>query len=259
MARPADDVVTIRLRSLAGRVAGYQVHLFVTRGVLVDTGFPRAERRVRAAVREFGVRGAYVTHHHEDHAGNVAALAATGLPVAMADATRAALRTPEHVLLYRRLVWGACPPLRDEPEPFAHDALRLVPAPGHSPDHHVVWDADRGDCFAGDLFLGVRVTIAHAGEDVRQLSRSLRAIAALAPARVFDAHRGLVPDAVPRLLAKAEWIDEMVGRIEQLADEGLTPREIRRRLFGREALEGVVSGGEYSRDRFVRAVLEGRR
>lgn len=255
MALLADDVTVVRLRSAAGRLVGYHVHLFVTQGALVDTGFPRAGREVRERVRALGVQGVFVTHHHEDHAGNVATLAAAGLPHAMAPATLAALRAPDPLLLYRRLVWGVRPPLERDPEPYTHHALRLIPAPGHSPDHHVVWDAERGDCFAGDLFLGVRVTIAHEGEDVRQLARSLREVAALQPARFFDAHRGLVPDAVPRLLAKAEWIDETVGRIEQLAASGLSPREIRRRVFGREAREGWVSGGEYSRERFVLQIV----
>ena len=37
------------------------------------------------------------------------------------------------------------------------------------------WDAERETVFGGDLFLGVRVRVAHPGEDPRQLARSVRA------------------------------------------------------------------------------------
>ena len=87
---------------------------------------------------------------------------------------------------------------------------------------------------------------------------SLRRAAALEPRLLLDAHRGPVRDAAAQLRAKADWNEETIGRIEQLDAEGATPAEIVRRLFGGDSLVGVVSGGEYSRAGFVRAVLRER-
>ena len=140
---------------------------------------------------------------------------------------------------------------------FESDRLRLVPSPGHSTDHHVVWDENEGTLFGGDLFLGVKVRIAHPGEDPRVLARTLRAVAALGPARLFDAHRGHVPNPVPLLLAKADWTEEMIAAIERRVALGATDSVIVRELFGGESFPGYFSGGDYSRTNFVRAVRRG--
>jgi hypothetical protein len=111
--------------------------------------------------------------------------------------------------------------------------------------------------FGGDLFLGVKVRIAHPGEDPRLLARTLRTVAALGPTRLFDAHRGFVPDPAPALVAKADWTDETIAAIERRIAAGAPDEVIVRELFGGESLPGRVSGGDYSRTNFVRAVRRG--
>ena len=65
----------------------------------------------------------------------------------------------------------------------------------------------------------------------------------------------MVRDGAAQLRAKANWNEETIGSIERLAAEGLGVRAIVRRLFGGESVVGWVSGLEYSRTGFVRAVL----
>ena len=154
-----------------------------------------------------------MTHHHEDHAGNVARLAALGIPLAIMPDTLERFRAPKPVGWYRRICWGSAPALIGDVEPFSHPSLALLPARGHSADHHVVWDAERGTMFGGDLFIGVKVRIAHPGEDIRGQVRALRAMAALQPSRFVDAHRGPLTRPVEQLLAKAAWLEEMTGWI----------------------------------------------
>jgi glyoxylase-like metal-dependent hydrolase (beta-lactamase superfamily II) len=249
------DVLRLHFVSWRSRVVGYSVSAYLVRGVLVDTGAPllgAALERFAAARR---LEGALVTHQHEDHAGNVGRLVRLGVPVGAAPATLDALRAPRPIGFYRRYTWGTMPPLGDAAvEPFEHEALRLVPTPGHSRDHHVVWDAERETLFGGDLFLGVKVRVAHPGENPRQLVESLRATAALRPKRLFDAHRGAVDDPTAKLLAKATWIEEAVGEIDRLLAAGWSDAAIRNRVLGREEVAGYFSRGDYSRSNFVRAV-----
>jgi hypothetical protein len=118
----------------------------------------------------------------------------------------------------------------------------------------VVWDSMTGTLFGGDLYLGVKVRIAHSGEDPWLLVRTLREIAALGPDRLFDAHRGFVPTPVPLLLAKADWTEEMIAAIERRIAEGAEDSAIVRELFGGESVPGYFSAGDYSRTNFVRNV-----
>ena len=216
-----------------------------------------ARKELGAILDRARPRGVLITHHHEDHAGNVERIAQRGIPIAASTETLARMRSPVPIRAYRRFTWGSAPPLRSSVMPFESDRLKLVAAPGHCSDHHIVWDEADGTLFGGDLYLGVKVRIAHPGEDPRLLVRTLRGVAALGPARLFDAHRGYVPNPVPLLRAKADWTEETIAMIERRIIAGAPDAAIVRELFGGESVPGYISGGDYSRTNFVRAVRRG--
>ena len=268
------DVVQLEMRSWRTRTAGYAVSAYLVRGLLVDTGFagaaPHLDAWLRNARRSFfhgsadGLQAATVTHAHEDHSGNAGLLQHRGVPVWIAPATRAAFAALGPIPWYRRFTWGS-------PHPLAADAgrqsnaaavlpagIEVLAAPGHTPDHHVVWDSTTGTLFSGDLFLGVRVRVAHHSEEPRALVASLRRLAALDPARLFDAHRGSVPTPAAALRAKADWIEETIAEVERRAASGQSARRIRDELLGREPAEYYVSFNEYSKLQLVLAILSGR-
>lgn len=249
------EVVRLRLRSWQGRLAGYEVSTYLLRGVLVDSGFPRAGRALAAALDTLRPRGAILTHWHEDHAGNAPMLAASGLPLCMRPDCEATLRARPPVRLYRRVVWGWTPRLTAARRDFDPSPLAIVPLPGHTPDHVGVWDAERRILVSGDLFLGVKVRVAHRHEAPRRVLASLRAAAALEPRLLLDAHRGPVRDATAALRAKIAWMEETIGAIEAGRARGASPHAIARAVLGREGLVGYVSGGEYSKRALVDAVL----
>lgn len=259
------DVERLVLASPTGRAVGYDVSVYLVRDVLVDTAFPRAWPALAQALDARAaagrpVRGAIVTHQHEDHAGNVGALAGRGVPLALSSETRAAIRAPAPIGLYRLLTWGAMRGVAATAAPLALDetGLALVPTPGHTDDHQAVWDASTETLFGGDLFLGVKVRVAHDDENPRALARSLRAAAALRPRRLFCAHRGPVPDPVRALEAKAGWVEDTIAEIERLTDAGWSERRVRDAVLGREGMEGFFSAGDYSKLNLVRTVLRTR-
>jgi endoribonuclease LACTB2 len=245
------------MSSAASSVIGYSASAFLKGGALIDCGFHSARRQLDALLERERPNGVLITHHHEDHAGNVERVARRGIPIAGSPETMEKLRSPEPIRLYRRFTWGSPPPLRSRVSAFESDHLRLVAAPGHCSDHHVVWDESDGTLFGGDLYLGVKVRIAHPSEDPRVLAKTLRQIAALGPVRLFDAHRGFVPNPAPLLEAKADWTDETIAAVERRIAAGASDSAIVRELFGGESIPGYFSGGDYSRTNFVRAVRRG--
>ena len=248
------DVTRIELSSVAGTFAGYTASLYLVRGMMIDCGFHRARTDVERVIAEQRPRGVFLTHYHEDHAGNIELVARSGLPVSASAETLARARAAHPIRFYRRMTWGAAPALRADVVPFESSELSLIAAPGHSSDHHVVLDRTNGTLFGGDLFLGVKVRIAHPGEEPRVLAQTLRDVAALGPTRLFDAHRGFVADPVPQLIAKADWMEETIAAIEERIARGQPDAVIVREQFGGESFPGYFSAGDYSRTNFVRAV-----
>jgi glyoxylase-like metal-dependent hydrolase (beta-lactamase superfamily II) len=234
------------------------VSAYVLRGVLVDTGFPRARRDLLGAIEALPLRGVVVTHWHEDHAGNLPVLASRGIPALLHPDCERQLRARPAIRSYRRLVWGRTPRLSTPLLPFDPAPLRLLHTPGHTADHQVVWDPERGIVAGGDLYLGVKVRIAHSHESPRALLASLRSVAALEPRLLLDAHRGVMERPAAALRAKVDWMEETIGEVERLAAQGVSEREIARRVLGREDVVGVASFGEYSKRSLVCGILADR-
>ena len=248
------DVTRLRMTSAGSRAAGMDVSAYVVRGVMIDTGFHHARRVLRDAVASLGVRGVMVTHWHEDHAGNVAMLAAAGIPIIARQETEATLRTRPPIRLYRRMIWGHPPALSTPLIAFDSGALDVVHTPGHSSDHQVVWDRETGTLFSGDLWLGVHARILHRAEDPYRIIESLRVVRALEPRRMFDAHRGPVMRPIAAIDAKIDWMSQTIDTIERRVRERWSDHEIVRRVLGGEERAAYVSGGEYSRRNFALAV-----
>ena len=164
------------------------------------------------------------------------------------------LRARPDIQLYRRAIWGHPPPLESAIVPFAPTGFECVHTPGHSEDHHVVWDTETGTLFSGDLWLAIRSRVLHSSEDPYAIVESLRRAASLAPDRMFDAHRGLVENPVVALNAKADWLGEMMEAIAREIGEGWSDREIVNRLLEGEYRTAYISGGDYSRRNLVKAV-----
>ena len=250
------DVTRLVFESWRSRLLGFDVSAYAVRGALVDTAFHQVGTALGAWLDARRPDGVIVTHYHEDHAGNVELVARRGFPLWIAAETLERVRRPAAIRAYRLVCWGAQPPLTSPVMPFVHAELQVIHTPGHSSDHHVVWDAARETVFGADLFLGVRLRVAHPWprEDVRAEVAALRRVIALRPKRYFDAHRGFVPDAVARLTTKAQWLEDTIGEVDRLLAQGWTDAAVVARVFGGEEWWSYLTRFDYSRRNFVGSV-----
>jgi glyoxylase-like metal-dependent hydrolase (beta-lactamase superfamily II) len=249
-----DDVTRLRMSSRGSRAVRLSVSAYVLRGVMIDTGFHRARGELWRAISQHSIRGAIVTHWHEDHAGNVAMLAERGIPILLRADTESILRNRPAIQLYRRVVWGHPPALTGIVQPFDGGGMQTLHTPGHSADHQVVWDPETGTLFSGDLWLGVRARILHSTENPYEIVDSLRRVRDLNPARMFDAHRGPVANPVNAIGAKIDWLTATIGEIERRVRSGQSDGAIVRDVLGGEEIGALISHGDYARRNLVKAV-----
>src|SRR3989442_2760037 len=177
-------------RTVLGR-AVYWTGVYLVDGLLVDSGPPNLARDVRRLVGEVGVRQCVTTHHHEDHSGNHGLLARELdiTPLAHPSAV-ARLAEPEaQPQLYRRVAWGARPPVSVAPLAQQLDTpqfrFQVIHTPGHAADHVTLFEPERGWLFSGDLYLAPRLRYLRADEDVYAMMDSLRRVYAPPPAASF--------------------------------------------------------------------------
>ena len=235
------------------------VYLYVLNGLLVDTGFTRCRKDVQSFLREEKPTQAVITHHHEDHSGNVAAVISSGVQV---WAPQRSLEPIEHgfrVELYRWRIWGypehaRCQVLPEELQ-AGRLAVRAIAAPGHSDDMTVLHVPERGWLFAGDLFISRRLRFLRDDEDPIALIASLERALALDFVTLMCAHRGIIADGRAQLQAKRDYLAGLRDQILELAKQGMSPRQITRRALGREQGIYYFTNGKFSAINFVRGFL----
>ena len=107
------------------RLVGIAVSCYLVDGVVVDTAFPDVRRDFRAWLDECRPRGILLSHHHEDHAGNMNSVAKRALPAWVAPDTLHALRHVKKIGFYRHFTWAEMRVLTRDIIPF--DPAPLVP------------------------------------------------------------------------------------------------------------------------------------
>ena len=246
-------------RSFGGR-ALHSVSAFLVGDTLIDSGCPATADELVDWCRRRGVRRVVHTHHHEDHTGGDAALAARlGIEIWAPAATVPILGSFYRLPWYRRLVWGQ--PRSVAARPFGGTVViggapfRAIPTPGHAADHHCLYDPERRLLFSGDLFISQRVTHARRSEDAATILSSLRRLLELEPELVACSHAGLVPDACAAIERRIAFWEELAGRAASLAAAGRSTRAIRRRLLGPEGAMTLLSCGDFSKTNLIRSLL----
>jgi len=161
---------------------------------IVDPGSPEpAEQarldRVLAILATAGrpPREVWLTHHHVDHVGGLAALAARGLPLRAHPET--ARRIP-----------GSPSFLPVEDGELLHGRWRALFTPGHAPGHLCFLDARTGALLAGDMVSTVSTVVIDPPEgDMGLYLGSLERLRGLPARTLYPAHGSPAPSAAAKI------------------------------------------------------------
>jgi len=227
------------------------VHVYEVDGMLIDTGAKSIAPHVQAFVDRYRPEQAFITHMHEDHYGMAGWLQREKeIPIYIHPMSVEAAAFPPVLPRYRELFWGNPEPFHPLPLQPVHETnhhrFQIVETPGHAPDHAVLYDAEHGWLFSGDLFLGPKIKICIRGESMPTLIDSLRKVLALDFDTLFCAHAGVVPDGKQRLRQKLNHLEEIEAIIAERRRQGWNLREITRSLFPKRPPIYHLSHGEWS-------------
>lgn len=231
----------------------------------VDAGPANRWPAVRRFLSEEPLRMLLLTHHHEDHSGNAEPIQRElGAEVLAPEASLPLLEQGFPLQLYRRLIWGRPRPLRARALPAEVELpggyrLEVLPTPGHADDMVCLLEPGRGWLFTSDLFIAERIRMLRREDDVGTEIESLRSVLRRDFQTVFCAHRGPVEDGRAALGRKLDFLVSLREEVLSLRGRGLPPREIARRLLGREGLMSWLTGFHFSKRNLVESCLRSAR
>jgi glyoxylase-like metal-dependent hydrolase (beta-lactamase superfamily II) len=232
--------------------------------VVIDTGPSRLRREALAAIDGLPVRQILLTHHHEDHSGNAAAMKrATGAPVRGHAISADKLARGFPIMPYQHLFWGRAEPVEveplDGPVESANHRLEPIHTPGHSKDHVAYLERDRGWLFSGDLFLGERIKYFRVDERMDDQIRSLRRVLEHDFDALFCAHNPRPTDGKRHLARKLDFLESLRDEALDLHEQGYPKQQIVHRL-ARDEDRTIrwVTMGNVSFAHMVRSALEAR-
>jgi glyoxylase-like metal-dependent hydrolase (beta-lactamase superfamily II) len=236
--------------------------LYRVGSTIIDTGPPNQWSAVRRFLLEKPVTQVVVTHHHEDHAGNLGIIARElGYPAFAPATSIQALEHGFHLQYFRRIIWGS-PRARVRATSLPDKiplgpGSRLVPiaTPGHSLDLTCLLEPQRGWLFAGDLFIAPKILYLRRDEDLGAMMESLRLIQRYDFDTVFCSHRGVVLSGKKALQKKLGNLEALCEQANSLHRAGLGVKEITRRLLGKESLMSVFSAGDFAKRNLIDACL----
>jgi glyoxylase-like metal-dependent hydrolase (beta-lactamase superfamily II) len=265
------------------------------RGALVDPGSTRMRRSLAAHLRGAGARGQRLdvvtaTHVHEEHCGNLEwAASRCGARLMLTSQQARLLRPARPVPLMRAAVIGQPPSLAgpvDDSSPgieLAGGHLEVRAAPGHSPDHVVLWDPDERVLLAGDAFMGPYFSSPNPDVDSRAWMATLQGLLDLDVRVMVEGHGhvhtlradipsvpGVVQRTDPRraIERKLEFLSWLRRRIDEAATDGRSVNAAVAACFpwGRrwswerlaaDEIARVSTLGEFSRHELIRSFRRG--
>lgn len=211
------------------------VYLYVVDDLMIDTGLRHMQREVIEIAKAGNIRNAVLTHHHEDHSGNAAALK-DFLDVSVYGHLLAVrkMKADFSILPYQHYMWGKTIPLEmtivPEEMETTNFKLKAIHTPGHSSDHTVYFEPNRGIIFSGDLYLSDRIKYFRADEMISEQIESLRKILRFDFDIVLCNHYPKPTNGKQRIASKLQFLEDLYGSIKRIWEEGCEEKRIFREL-----------------------------
>ncbi|MGD8909143.1 MAG: MBL fold metallo-hydrolase [Chromatiales bacterium] len=203
--------------------------------LLIDTGPYCARKVIKNYIEQQNIGSALLTHYHEDHAGNARFLLSKGVTVLGHEKTATKLKNKIRLKPYEHILFGKLEPAKIDllPNVVSTKHYDLVPVhtPGHSIDHTVYHEPNRGWLFSGDLFLGQKIKYWRKDEDMHSTLQSLDHVLKLDFDSLFCGHNPKLKNPKRYLESKKQHLLDLVDKVNQLSAHGLNKNEILNELI----------------------------
>ncbi|MEM1405936.1 MAG: MBL fold metallo-hydrolase [Bacteroidota bacterium] len=238
------------------------VYIYFVDGLLVDTGQRKAHKKILEATERLAVEQIFITHHHEDHTGNICAIREKHrCDVFGSEECSQIMENPPGISRAQQLVWGKRAPYHDikpvlktiKTNKYTFD---IIPIPGHAPDMVALYEPERKWLFSADLFIHSYIGYFLKGESMMDQIESTQRILELDFDVMFCAHNPQLTDGKNQLKKKLHFLESFFDQVATLYKKGYSEKQIFKSLKLKEDLfVKFLSGGQLSKLNMVRSVI----
>ncbi len=257
-----EEVTQIKMSRELGGKALYWVAAYLVDGLLIDTGCKHTADELAEFLEGQTLKIAVNTHYHEDHIGaNYILKQKFALEIFAPRESVPFINQDPKLYPYQEMVWGYpeptevnCLPIKIE---TAHLHFDVVETPGHCKGHVALIEPEKGWCFSGDLFISENPKVIRSEENITEIIESMKKLIDLKTDRLilFTSTGKVVHDGRKALQSCIGHFQNLSQKAKQLEKKGFAISAIRDKLFGRESSLAGMTGGQFSSENLIRAVL----
>ena len=239
------------------------VHSFFIDGLLIDTGPPKMKREFLHWLESKPLKQVYITHHHEDHSGNVNSIATQfKVPIYGSLGWSEFVQGQVATSLPQRLFWGT-PVFTDHVAAYEQSRLstpkydfELLPIPGHAVDQVALFEPNQGWLFSADAFVSPQIKYFMKKESMVQQIQSLKKMASLDFDLLLCCHTPVVKGGKALIEQKIHYLEQYYAAVVYYHRKGQFPRQILKSIGDKERWgKYFFSGGNMCAINMVKSVI----
>jgi glyoxylase-like metal-dependent hydrolase (beta-lactamase superfamily II) len=240
------------------------VYTFVIDDLLIDTAQKFNRENILRVAEEKHISKILLTHHHEDHTGNVAFLMkelnidAYAHPIAVNILKKGYKMSPLAKLMNGTVEKAHLKPMSEEDIiQTKHYSLQPIHTPGHCDDHYCYYEKQKGWLFSGDLYVADRIKYFAAYENLFTQIESLKKLIQLDFDVLFCSHNPKVKNGKKHLQNKLHFFEDFAGEVTRYYDQGHNARQIFALMGMKENyFNKYITLGNFSAENMVHSVVK---
>ena len=239
------------------------VYAFVVDDVLIDTAQRHNRPNVYNVVKDRNINKILLTHHHEDHSGNLNYLMkklnvkAYGHKNASDILKKGYTISPLSTYFSGNVDKADITVIQDGDEiKTKNHTLKAIYTPGHSIDHFCYYEPNKGWLFSGDLFVAEKIKYFAKFESLLTQIDSLKRLLQLDFDALFCSHNPKPIGGKQRLQNKLDFFENFAQKVIQYHQQGMTQKEIFSKMGLKENyVNKYATLGEFCAENMVYSVL----
>ncbi|MEL6250437.1 MAG: MBL fold metallo-hydrolase [Bacteroidota bacterium] len=238
------------------------VYSFFVDGLLIDTGQSNMRKEYMEAISGFNVQQVFITHHHEDHTGNIDPIQKKlGVSIYAYPLCVETMKRPPSISPAQWLSWGPrkanhflIP--KEEKIETQNYSFDIIPIPGHAHDMVGLHEKNKGWFFSADLFVSTYIRFFMRAESMKEQIASIKKVLALDFDRLFCCHNPQMEGGKEKLSQKLTFFEDFFELVKNLHQKGYSIRAIQNQMQIKPMhTVAILSLGELSAKNMIRSVI----